>query len=128
MYPTLGTAGTGGLKMYTRCWMKLPMLLFSSTCTKIFYFYLVSEIKKIKPSLSKGTRDFLPREVATRNYIFDIIKSVFRKYGFEEIETPAIERLETLTGKYGEEGDKLLFKILNSGDYLKDVPTDKLQN
>ncbi len=86
----------------------------------------MSEIKKIKPSLSKGTRDFLPSEVAKRNYIFDIIKSVFRKYGFEQIETPAIERLETLTGKYGEEGDKLLFKILNSGDYLKDVPTEEL--
>jgi len=69
----------------------------------------------------------LPREVARRNYIFDTIKSVFRKYGFQEIETPAIERLETLTGKYGDEGDKLLFKILNSGDYLKDVPADKLQ-
>ena len=86
----------------------------------------MSEIKKIKPSLSKGTRDFLPAEVAKRNYIFDTIKSVFRKYGFEQIETPAIERLETLTGKYGEEGDKLLFKILNSGDYLKDVPTEEL--
>ncbi|MFN8321949.1 MAG: histidine--tRNA ligase [Chitinophagales bacterium] len=86
----------------------------------------MSEIKKIKPSLSKGTRDFLPSEVAKRNYIFDTIKSVFRKYGFEQIETPAIERLETLTGKYGEEGDKLLFKILNSGDYLKDVPTEEL--
>lgn len=78
----------------------------------------MSDIKKIKPSLSKGTRDFLPAEVAKRNYIFSTIKSVFRNYGFEEIETPAIERLETLTGKYGEEGDKLLFKILNSGDYL----------
>ena len=86
----------------------------------------MSEIKKIKPSLSKGTRDFLPSEVAKRNYIFDTIKSVFRKYGFEQIETPAIERLETLTGKYGEEGDKLLFKILNSGDYLKDAPTEEL--
>jgi histidyl-tRNA synthetase len=87
----------------------------------------MSDIKKIKPSLSKGTRDFLPREVAKRNYILNTIKDVFRKYGFEEIETPAIERLETLTGKYGDEGDKLLFKILNSGDYLKDVPTEKLQ-
>jgi len=76
---------------------------------------------KIKPALSKGTRDFLPVEVAKRQYIFDTIKSVFRRYGFEPIETPAIERLETLTGKYGEEGDKLLFKILNSGDYLTDV-------
>src|SRR6187399_1686214 len=81
----------------------------------------MSEVKKIKPSLSKGTRDFLPGEVAKRNYIFDTIKNVFRKYGFEQIETPAIERLETLTGKYGEEGDKLLFKILNSGDYLSEV-------
>jgi len=86
----------------------------------------MSEVKKIKPQLSKGTRDFLPGEVAKRNYIFDTIKIVFRKYGFEEIETPAIERLETLTGKYGEEGDKLLFKILNSGDYLKDVPKEEL--
>lgn len=83
----------------------------------------MSEVKKIKPALSKGTRDFLPAEVAKRNYIFNTIKSVFRKYGFEEIETPAIERLETLTGKYGEEGDKLLFKILNSGDFL-DVMND----
>jgi histidyl-tRNA synthetase len=83
-------------------------------------------MNKIKPTLSKGTRDFLPSEVAKRNYIFDTIKSVFRKYGFEQIETPAIERLETLTGKYGEEGDKLLFKILNSGDYLKDIPADVL--
>lgn len=88
----------------------------------------MSETKKIKPSLSKGTRDFLPAEVAKRNYIFETIKTVLRKYGFEEIETPAIEKLETLTGKYGEEGDKLLFKILNSGDYLKEIPSDKFQN
>jgi histidyl-tRNA synthetase len=86
----------------------------------------MSEMKKIKPALSKGTRDFLPAEVAKRNYIFETIKGVFRKYGFEEIETPAIERMETLTGKYGEEGDKLLFKILNSGDFLKDVPKEDL--
>ena len=86
----------------------------------------MSELKKVKPALSKGTRDFLPVEVAKRNYIFDTIKSVFRKYGFEEIETPAIERMETLTGKYGDEGDKLLFKILNSGDFLKDVPKEDL--
>ncbi|MES2619817.1 MAG: histidine--tRNA ligase [Bacteroidota bacterium] len=81
----------------------------------------VGRTGKIKPSLSKGTRDFLPAEVAKRNYIFDTIKTVFRKYGFEQIETPAIERLETLTGKYGEEGDKLLFKILESGDFLGKV-------
>lgn len=87
----------------------------------------MSEGKKIKPTLSKGTRDFLPSEVAKRNYIFDTIKWVFRKYGFEQIETPAIEKLETLTGKYGEEGDKLLFKILNSGDYLAEVRKQKTE-
>jgi histidyl-tRNA synthetase len=87
----------------------------------------MAEIKKIKPSLPKGTRDFLPAEVVKRNYIFDTIKSVFRKYGFQQIDTPAFERLETLTGKYGEEGDRLLFKILNSGDYLKDAPEADLQ-
>lgn len=87
----------------------------------------MADIKKIKPALPKGTRDFLPQEVARRNYIFDTIKSVFRKYGFQQIDTPAFERLETLTGKYGEEGDRLLFKILNSGDYLKDAPDADLQ-
>jgi histidyl-tRNA synthetase len=87
----------------------------------------MAEIKKIKPSLPKGTRDFLPEEVARRNYIFDTIKGVLRKYGFQQIDTPAFERLETLTGKYGEEGDRLLFKILNSGDYLKDAPDAELQ-
>ena len=86
----------------------------------------MSEIKKIKPILPKGTRDFLPAEVAKRNYILNTIKGVFYKYGFEQIETPALERLETLTGKYGEEGDKLLFKILNSGDYLLHAPKEEL--
>ncbi len=86
----------------------------------------MSDNKKIKPALSKGTRDFLPEEIAKRNFLFDTIKKVFLKYGFQQIETPAIERLETLTGKYGEEGDKLLFKILNSGDFLKDTPADLL--
>ena len=71
-------------------------------------------MEKIKPALSKGTRDFLPEEVAKRNFLFETITKVFSKYGFQQIETPAIERLETLTGKYGDEGDKLLFKILNS--------------
>ncbi len=71
-----------------------------------------------KPSIPKGTRDFSPVEMSRRNYIFDKVKSVFRLYGFQQIETPAMENLSTLTGKYGEEGDKLLFKILNSGDYL----------
>jgi len=72
----------------------------------------------IKPSLAKGTRDFSPLEMVKRNYIFDTIKNVFRKYGYAEIQTPAMENLSTLTGKYGDEGDKLIFKILNSGDYL----------
>jgi histidyl-tRNA synthetase len=74
------------------------------------------------PSIPKGTRDFSPDEVVKRNYIFNIIEDVFRLYGFQPIETPAMENLSTLTGKYGEEGDRLLFKILNSGDYLKNVP------
>lgn len=75
----------------------------------------------MKPSIPKGTRDFSPAEVARRNYIFDTIKSVFRKYGYQPIETPTMENLSTLTGKYGDEGDKLIFKILNSGDYLSGV-------
>ena len=74
-----------------------------------------------KPSIPKGTRDFSPAEMARRNYIFDTIKRVFRLYGFQQIETPAMENLSTLMGKYGEEGDKLLFKILNSGDFMKSV-------
>ncbi len=75
-----------------------------------------------KPSIPKGTRDFTPQEMARRNYIFDTIRSVFRLYGFQQIETPAMENLSTLMGKYGEEGDKLLFKILNSGDWTKGLP------
>lgn len=74
-----------------------------------------------KPSIPKGTRDFSPVEMARRNYIFDTIKKVFGLYGYQQIETPAMENLSTLMGKYGEEGDKLLFKILNSGDFLKDA-------
>lgn len=70
-----------------------------------------------KPSIPKGTRDFSPVEMAKRNYIFDTIKEVYALYGFQQIETPAMESLQTLMGKYGEEGDKLLFKILNSGDF-----------
>ena len=72
-----------------------------------------------KPSVPKGTRDFSPAEMAKRNYIFDTIKTVFRKYGYQEIQTPSMENLETLTGKYGEEGDKLIFKILDSGEFLE---------
>ncbi len=80
-----------------------------------------------KPSIPKGTRDFSPVEMVKRNYIFDLIKEVFRLYGFQPIETPAMENLSTLTGKYGEEGDKLLFKILNSGDFISKV-SDELLN
>ena len=81
-----------------------------------------------KPSIPKGTRDFSPLEMARRNYIFDTIKSVFSLYGFQQIETPAMENLSTLMGKYGEEGDKLLFKILNSGDWKASIDADMLAN
>lgn len=76
---------------------------------------------KEKPSIPKGTRDFTPREIARRNYIFDTIRSVYQLHGYKPIETPAMENLSTLMGKYGEEGDRLIFKILNSGDYLAKV-------
>lgn len=79
-----------------------------------------------KPSIPKGTRDFGPDEMAKRNYIFDTIKSVYALYGFQQIETPAMETLQTLMGKYGDEGDKLLFKILNSGDFLKNAKDEEL--
>ncbi|WP_423128454.1 histidine--tRNA ligase [Gaoshiqia sp. Z1-71] len=79
-----------------------------------------------KPSIPKGTRDFSPVEMARRNYIFDTVKTVFQLYGFQPIETPAMENLSTLMGKYGEEGDKLLFKILNSGDFVAGVDEQEL--
>lgn len=79
-----------------------------------------------KPSIPKGTRDFSPIEMARRNYIFDVIKKSFKKYGFQQIETPAMENLSTLVGTGGEESDKLIFKILNSGDYLAKVDKEKL--
>lgn len=79
-----------------------------------------------KPSIPKGTRDFSPVEMAKRNYIFDTIRSVYALYGFQQIETPAMETLQTLMGKYGEEGDKLLFKVLNSGDYLSKISDEEL--
>ncbi len=81
-----------------------------------------------KPSIPKGTRDFTPVEMAKRNYIFNTIREVFALYGFQQIETPALEQMQTLMGKYGEEGDKLLFKILNSGDYLAKVKPEELQD
>ncbi len=79
-----------------------------------------------KPSIPKGTRDFSPIEMARRNYIFDTIKKAFKLFGYKQIETPAMENLSTLMGKYGEEGDKLLFKILNSGDFLKSVSDEEV--
>lgn len=81
-----------------------------------------------KPSIPKGTRDFSPAEMVRRNYIFDSIKEVFQRYGYMPIETPAMENLDTLLGKYGDEGDKLLFKILNSGDFLKKADESLLAN
>lgn len=80
-----------------------------------------------KPSIPKGTRDFGPEEMAKRNYIFNTIREVYALYGFQQIETPAMETLHTLLGKYGDEGDKLLFKVLNSGDYLKGITDEELQ-
>lgn len=83
-------------------------------------------MSNIKPSLVKGTRDFSPQEMIKRNYIFDTIKTVFKKYGYSEIQTPTMENLSTLTGKYGDEGDKLIFKILNSGDFLSKAKPELL--
>ena len=79
-----------------------------------------------KPSIPKGTRDFSPVEMAKRNYIFDTIKEVYALYGFQQIETPAMESLQTLMGKYGDEGDKLLFRVLNSGDYMSKLSDEEL--
>src|SRR6478736_9696912 len=78
-----------------------------------------------KPTLPKGTRDFGPVQMAKRQFIMDSIRKVFQKYGFQPLETPAMENLSTLTGKYGDEGDQLLFKILNSGDFFKDIDASK---
>src|ERR1700712_1588805 len=86
-------------------------------CIKQIYT-IFALMASIKPSVPKGTRDFSPAEMAKRNYIFDTIKSVFRKYGYQQIETPSMENLSTLMGKYGDEGDKLIFKILNSGNLI----------
>ncbi|WP_309613876.1 histidine--tRNA ligase [Flavobacterium sp.] len=81
-----------------------------------------------KPSIPKGTRDFSPAEVAKRNYIISVMRHYFEKFGYQPIETPSFENSDTLIGKYGEEGDRLIFKILNSGDYLDKVPTEQLQS
>lgn len=80
-----------------------------------------------KPSIPKGTRDFSPAEMMRRNYIFDTIRSVFRTYGFAPLETPAMENLSTLLGKYGDEGDKLLFRVLNSGDYAAGLSDEEVR-
>ncbi|HOS49408.1 MAG TPA: ATP phosphoribosyltransferase regulatory subunit, partial [Bacteroidia bacterium] len=82
----------------------------------------------MKPSIPRGTRDFGPDEMVKRNYIFDTIRASFRKYGYLPLETPSMENLSTLMGKYGEEGDKLIFKILNSGDFLEKADADALAN
>ncbi len=84
-------------------------------------------MKAIKPSLAKGTRDFTPVEMEKRNHIYNTLKTIFKKYGYSEIQTPSFENLSTLTGKYGDEGDKLIFKILNSGDYLSKAPEKLLE-
>src|SRR5690606_21684984 len=92
-----------------------------------FYRQTLSIMSSNKPSIPKGTRDFSPIEMARRNYIFDTIKKVYKKYGFQQIETPAMENLETLIGTGGDESDKLIFKILNSGDYLAKADEKALQ-
>jgi histidyl-tRNA synthetase len=105
------------------CQTKFGGAKYPLSIKKIVSLHLNStfKTKMQKPSIPKGTRDFSPEEMAKRNYIFDTIKDVYRLYGFRQIETPAMENLSTLMGKYGEEGDKLLFKILNSGDFMSGV-------
>ncbi len=83
--------------------------------------YLINKIMTSKPSIPKGTRDFSTEEMLKREYIFENIKRIFRLYGYQPIETPAMENLTTLLGKYGDEGDKLLFRILNSGDFMSSI-------
>jgi histidyl-tRNA synthetase len=90
--------------------------------------YSINDPMSSKPSIPKGTRDFSTDEMLKREYIFETIKTVFRLYGYQPIETPAIENLSTLLGKYGEEGDKLLFRILNSGDFVSSITNDDLSN
>src|SRR5690606_16929182 len=87
---------------------------------------IFAAMASIKPSLAKGTRDFSPMEMDKRNHIFTTLRNIFIKYGYSEIQTPSFENLNTLTGKYGDEGDKLIFKILNSGDYLGKAPEGML--
>ena len=85
-------------------------------------------MNKIKPSLAKGTRDFGPEEMEIREYVINIFKNIFDLYGFRSIQTPSIENVDTITGNYGDEGDKLIFRILNSGDFLKKSDENDLKN
>jgi histidyl-tRNA synthetase len=101
------------------------MAIYKSTESWFRQILYICRMASIKPSVPKGTRDFSPAEMAKRNFIFDTIKGVFRKYGYQQIETPSMENLSTLTGKYGDEGDKLIFKILNSGDFWSDAESKK---
>lgn len=104
-----------------------PSFLCDNPCkNSIFVPRIINYIIMQKPSIPKGTRDFSPEEMAKRNYIFNTIREVFYLYGFQQIETPAMENLSTLMGKYGEEGDKLLFKILNSGDCFAGISDEEL--
>src|SRR5688500_15072525 len=96
------------------------------TCRPILIITSSSGRNMEKPTLPKETRDFGPTVMAKRQFIFDAIRSVFQNFGFQPLETPAMENLSTLTGKYGEEGDQLLFKVLNSGDFLKDIDSQKM--
>lgn len=102
--------------------MSAPHKLLQSNST----FCIFAAMASIKPGIPKGTRDFSPGEMVKRNYIFETIKAVFKKYGYQEIQTPTMENLSTLTGKYGEEGDKLIFKVLNSGDFLAKAREEQL--
>ena len=101
---------------------KCVLLQLQHICSTHYYTYVMAQ----KPGIPKGTRDFSPTEMARRNYIFDTIRAVYALHGFRPIETPAMENLSTLMGKYGEEGDKLLFKILNSGDFCSCLTEEEL--
>ena len=115
--------------------IRIKTLLSTNLPDKLSYFYksitfvagiINNKLVMQKPSIPKGTRDFSPEEMAKRNYIFNTIREVYHLYGFQQIETPAMENLSTLMGKYGEEGDKLLFKILNSGDCFAGITDEEL--
>ncbi len=93
-----------------------------------FRYFAVFLMSAQKPSIPRGTRDFGPAVVARRNYIFGVIRRVFEKFGYAPLETPTLENLSVLTGKYGDEGDQLLFKVLNSGDFAQDVTPEDLDD